>query len=209
MAKSFFNLQNFQAQIRETAPSRSDRFEVLIQPPPIVKLAYPDLNDQLITLMCEEASLPGYSATNVPVKIGAWTEFRNQNLEFLSQDIVFTFLSDINLDIRTLFESWIEQSVSPTSKEVSYFKDVSCDILIRVLDKQDNVRAQYIVLDAIPKLVNINQLSWSNNTHMRLSVSFAGRKWARIDVAPENTDDLKEELQRSGILRRVFNRLFR
>lgn len=208
MAKSFYNNKNFSAFIASNAPQRSDRFEVLIPIPEALSDAYPGTGSQIVSLMCEEASLPGYSATNTPVKIGAWTEFRNQNLEFITQDVVFTFLSDDSLAIRGLFEKWIELTVSPVSKEVAWPVEVQRDLIVRALDRQDNVRAEYVIIDAIPKLVNINQLSWSNTALLRISVSFAARKWYRIDGASQVPDELKDRLQRTGLLSRIFDAIF-
>ena len=208
MANSFFNQRDFTSFIRDNAPARSDRFEILMEVPEELKELAPGYGDRIMSLMCEEMQLPGYSATNVPVKIGAWTEFRNQNLEFLTQDVVFTFLSDGDLKIREMFEKWIELSVDPVSKEVSFTDDVKKDIVVRLLDKQNNVRTEYIMIDALPKLININQMSWSNNTHLRISVSFAVRKWYRTENGGIPPDGLKELLQRTGLLRRVFNEIF-
>jgi len=99
-------------------------------------------------------------------------------------------------------------SVDPVSKEVSFTDDVKKDIIVRLLDKQNNVRTEYILIDALPKLININQMSWSNNTHLRISVSFAVRKWYRTENGGIPPDGLKELLQRTGLLRRVFNEIF-
>jgi len=208
MAKSYFNNKNFSAFIASNAPQRSDRFEVLITIPDILRDAYPGTGSQTISLMCEEAQLPGYSATNVPVKIGAWTEFRNQNLEFLTQDVVFTFVSDDSLAIRGLFEKWIELTVSPVSKEIEFPVLIQKNIIVRALDRQDNVRAEYLLLDCTPKLININQLSWSNTSLMRISVSFSARKWVRLGLEGAVTDELKEKLRSTGLLNRLFNAIF-
>lgn len=207
MAKSFFDHKQFQSYIFQNAPATSDRFEVAFTLPAGIRETY-NIDQNVISLLCEELQIPGYTASNVPVKIGAWTEFRNINLEFLTQDVVFTFISDKDLNLRGIFEKWIESTVDPVSKEVAFQNEVIEDILLRVLDRQNNVRAEYLLLDCIPKLVNINQMAWSNTAQMRISVSFAARKWVRMPVEAPREDDLLGVLRREGTLRRIFN-LFR
>jgi len=174
MAKSKSKLDNFITKVRTDYTPRSDKFEVTFTIPGVDKQ-----DSYIFTVMCEEAQLPGLSATNVPYKLGPWTEFRNQNVEFLAQDAVFTFISDGNFEIRNAFESWIGRTVDPYNKEASYYDLIKGQIDIAVLDNQNNIRTEYQLQDAIPKLINITPLAWSNTGHIRISVSFAAKKWTK------------------------------
>ena len=90
--KASRTLENFITRLRSTHTPRTERFEVSIFAPKVFAGTLGPIDPAgrnlaksapaLLTLNCEEAQLPGYSATNMPVKVGAWTEFRNQNLEF-------------------------------------------------------------------------------------------------------------------------------
>lgn len=186
--KASRTLENFITRLRSTHTPRTERFEVSIFAPkgstnqpfgPIDpagrNLAQP--GPALLTLNCEEAQLPGYSATNLPVKVGAWTEFRNQNLEFLAQDATFSFLVDQDWFGRSYIERWIEYSVSPTSKEIAYYEDTVGKIEVRSLDMQDNVIAQWSLHEAVPKLISLTPVSWNNVGLMRMSASFACKYW--------------------------------
>lgn len=213
MAKSKTNLDNFLGQVREQYIPRSDKFEVQFTFPDIFE-RYP--NDQIrqLTVMCEEAQLPGLSATNVPIKIGPWTEFRNQNVEFLTQDSVFTFVSDGAFDIRTMFEYWIQASVDPVTKEAQYQQDIAGTIDIAVLDNQNNVRTEYQLQDAIPKLINVTPLAWSNTGHIRVSVSFAAKKWVKLEGSVERRpqDQIRNNLRNTIFTNRpggILSRLLR
>ena len=156
---------------REHLP-RSDRFEVEIGG--CKKLGAPG---RLTTLMCEEAQLPGLSATNVPYKIGPWTEYRTQNLEFLSTEIVFTFLVDETWSLRTYFESWINHTANMRTKEVSFYSDITADVKVRSLDTQDNVIAEWKFIEAMPKLLNITPVAWGNTQQLRTSLSMSAKRW--------------------------------
>jgi len=171
MPKSMTNYQEFMHRMRREHLPRSDRFEVEIGG--CKKLGA----NFLTTLMCEEAQLPGLSATNVPYKIGPWTEYRTQNLEFLSTEIVFTFLVDENWSLRTYFESWINHTANMRTKEVSFYSDITADVKVKSLDTQDEVIAEWKFIEAMPKLLNITPVAWGNTQQLRTSLSMSAKRW--------------------------------
>ena len=180
MAKSISNLKSFLSDIRKQHTPRSDRFEVTFGFP---RNYQPDGGDvRRLSLFCEEAQIPGISATNLPIKIGAWTEYRTQNVEFLSTDIVFTFVVDEKWRGRELFENWIQASVNHKSKEVAFYENSVADIDIKSLNTRDDVIGQWKIYDAIPKLINITPVAWSNTGFLRMSVSFSAKYWEKVDV---------------------------
>ena len=171
MPKSMTNYQEFMNRMRREHLPRSDRFEVEIGG--CKKLGA----NFLTTLMCEEAQLPGLSATNVPYKIGPWTEYRTQNLEFLSTEIVFTFLVDENWSLRTYFEAWINHTANMRTKEVSFYSDITADVKVKSLDTQDNVIAEWKFIEAMPKLLNITPVAWGITQQLRTSLSMSAKRW--------------------------------
>lgn len=178
MAKSISNLKSFLSDIRKQHTPRSDRFEVVFAFP---RNYQPDGGDvRRLSLFCEEAQIPGVSATNLPIKIGAWTEYRTQNVEFLSTDIVFTFVIDENWKGRELFEKWIQASVNHKSKEVAFYENSVANIEIKSLNTRDDVIGQWKIYEAIPKLINITPVSWSNTGFLRMSVSFSAKYWEKV-----------------------------
>lgn len=179
MAKSQTKYENFLTQIRTQHTPRSDRFEVVFNlPPPLIGTS-PDYM-RTISMYCEEAQIPGLAATNLPIKIGAWTEYRTQNIEFLTTEMSFTFLVDELFSGRELFEDWISLAANPNSKEVRYYTDYVADITIKSLSTKDDVLAAWKLIDATPKLINLTPVSWSNQGLMRMSISFSAKKWVRI-----------------------------
>jgi len=217
MANSQSTFENFLSQVRNDYTPRSDKFEVTFTLPDLGDGVVPPLrlrDNFIFTVMCEEAQLPGLSATNVPYKKGSWTEYRNQNVEFLTQDVVFTFISDGNFEIRDRFEDWILKTVDPYTKESAYIQDVARNIQVAVLDNQNNIRTKYELQEAIPKLINVTPLSWSNTGHIRISVSFTAKRWVRKDNERERNprDAVRDRLrnrrvlgQIGGILQRIFD----
>lgn len=208
MAKSFTKLENFLSEIRSQYTPRSDRFEVVFNMP---RALLNRVNARQLSLYCEEAQIPGFSATNLPVKIGAWTEYRTQNVEFLTTEMSFTFIIDEKWRVREAFEEWISLAGNPNSKEVGYYEDYVSTIDIKSLSVDNDVLAEWRLIDATPKLINLTPVSWGNSGILRMSVSFSAKNWYKRDAAQENAAaeasrlaaDEAAGIQQSGIRRFV------
>ena len=208
MAKSFTKLENFFSEIRSQYTPRSDRFEVVFNMP---RALLNRANARQLSLYCEEAQIPGLAATNLPVKIGAWTEYRTQNVEFLTTEMSFTFIIDEKWRVREVFEEWISLAGDPNSKEVGYYDNYVSTIDIRSLSVDNDVLAEWTLVDATPKIINLTPVSWNNAGLIRMSVSFSARSWykrnrAAEDAAAEEARLAADEaagIQQSGIRRFV------
>ena len=208
MAKSFTKLENFFSEIRSQYTPRSDRFEVVFNVP---RALLNRANARQLSLYCEEAQIPGLAATNLPVKIGAWTDYRTQNVEFLTTEMSFTFIIDEKWRVREVFEEWIALAGDPNSKEVGYYDNYVSTIDIKSLSVDNDVLAEWTLVDATPKIINLTPVSWGNAGLIRMSVSFSARSWykrnrAVEDAAAEESRLAADEaagIQQSGIRRFV------
>lgn len=200
MAKAQTKLENFLAQVRTQHTPRSERFEVIFNVPSGLGISQEDVRS--ISVYCEEAQIPGLVATNVPVKIGAWTEYRTQNVEFLTTDMTFTFIVDEDWKGREIFEKWISLSADPFTKEVAFYEDVKSTIDIRSLSVNDDVMAGWRLHEAVPKLINLTPVSWNNTGFLRMSVAVSAKYWTReygdVGLAAQDT---------RNIIGRVFGRI--
>lgn len=200
MAKSHSKLDNFLTQIRSQYTPRSERFEVIFNVPAALRVSQEDVRS--ISVYCEEAQIPGLAATNLPVKIGAWTEYRTQNVEFLTTDMSFTFIVDQDWKGRELFENWITLSADPLSKEVAFYNDVVGSIDIRSLSVNDDILAQWKLHEAVPKLINLTPVSWNNVGFIRMTVSVSAKRWTReYDEVGASAQDTR------NILGRIFGKI--
>ena len=180
MPKSSNKLVNFLSEIRNQHTPRTERFEVIFNIPAGLRSQISYGAEQTISIRCEEAQIPGMAATNLPIKIGAWTEYRTQNVEFLTTDMSFSFVVDEDWHGRELFEKWIAMSVDTNSKEVGFYSDVVADIEISSLSVNNDVLAKWKLIDAVPKLINLTPMSLNNIGFVRMSVSVSAKKWERI-----------------------------
>ena len=175
--KSQFGFANFLAVQRNTRLPRTERFEVSFNTPRSLG-GLSGLSSGM-SIMCEEAQIPGFVTNTVPIKIGPWTEYRTQNLDFLTSDVVFTFIVDETWGVRTLFERWIQHCVDPKSKEVKFHDDMYSDLEIKSLSDNDIVLAKWKVYEAIPKLISLTPVAWGNIGFMRMSVAMSAKYWER------------------------------
>lgn len=182
MSKSNFKFQDFLTTARNQHIPRSDRFEVVFELPEALIMTT-DLScinyNQVLSLMCEEAQLPGIVGTNMPFKVGPWTEYRTQNIEYMTTDMTFTFIVDEKWKGREIFEDWIAIQSNPITKEVSFYNDVVSTVKIRSLSLNDDIMAEWILIDAAPKIINITPVSWGNTQHIRMNVSMSAKRWER------------------------------
>jgi len=179
-----FSLNDFLGKIRQEDLARAARFEVVITTPGKSK------NARSVSLLCEEAAIPGLISTFTPTKIGNWTEYRVHGVEFFGDNATFGFYVDTQWGVREFFEDWIATAqVDPISKEVGFYEDYTADVEIYTLDRGDNRTGKWCLKDAFPRLINLTPLGQATDSPARVSVTFAYKYW---------TSDTIEEGFRDG-----------
>lgn len=193
MAKSNNNLEQFITAARTQHLPRSDRFEVQFYIPPALTGSWGNTDADRISLMCEEAQIPGLAATNLPIKIGPWTEYRTQNLEYLSTDMTFTFVVDEQWSGRTFFEDWMAVSAHPNTKELAFYNDIVAQVTVSSLSINNDIMAVWLLEDCVPKVINLTPVSWGNTAKLRMGISMSAKRWVRLydQVGVASTDEYK------------------
>ena len=72
---AYFKTRDFISKVRKNDLARSNRFEVVINSPGTFA------EDREISLLCEEAQIPGLQIQWAPTKISHWTEQRAHGIE--------------------------------------------------------------------------------------------------------------------------------
>lgn len=186
MAKSNFNLSNFQQEVLNGAGlARTNRFEVLITPP--IALSGLTTEAELVSLYVEQASMPLLNIFTRQLKIFGPTYQMPVTSEYGGEGMPILFNVDRNMNVKTFFEDWMHQIIHPTRFTVNYQHDYTTDILIRQLDEQENVTQEIKLIDAFPRNMNILELnnSSTNQTH-RINILFSYRYW--INTAAQRLD---------------------
>ena len=175
MAKANFNLSKFIAASRVASFARTNRFEVLIAPPPGLRnFRY----GEFVSLYVEQASFPLLNIATKQQKIFGPTYQRPITSEYGGEGISLTFNVDRNMTVKKFFEDWMHVVVDPVTFEVNYQSEYITKILIRQIDERDNITHEVELLEAFPRNMNIMELNnaATNQTH-RLNILFAYRYW--------------------------------
>jgi len=148
--------KSFRSHINTTQLATTERFECQFYFPPAISTG--DFSENC-TLMCEEVQIPGMVLTNKEFNVGQWTHYRNTNMQFLGNEINFTFYTPADWIHRAKFESWMAYCVNPTSKEVRFPQHTWGEVSINALDKQNNYRSSWHLYEVTPKVLNLIPLS--------------------------------------------------
>lgn len=179
-----YTLNNFISKIRRQDLSRASRFECILTAPAGISVN----GSRTISLLCEEALIPGLQATYAPVRFGNWLEPRVSGVEYFIDNATLTFYLDNEQDVRTYLEDWIFKSqADPISKEVGFYNNYVGEVLIHALDRTDRIKGSWKLVDAFPRIINLTPLAMANDTPNRVSVIFSYKYWERYDgsyVAP-------------------------
>ena len=175
MSKANFNLDDFRTTIAIDSLARTNRFEVLIIPPAGMQATG---MGEMVSLYCEQASLPMLNISSKAFKIFGPTYQRPVTSEYGGEGISFAFHVDREMDIRRFFENWMHTIIDPDDFTVGYQRDYVTSIFIRQLDEQENVTYEVELIDAFPRNMNLMELNnaATNQTH-RLNILFAYRYW--------------------------------
>jgi hypothetical protein len=173
---SYFNISNFQTQIRTRGVAKPNRFEILMPPPTALKavLDYP----QLITLFCDSASLPVRNINVKQQRIQGPAYQRPMNVDYGGDNISMSFIVDREMDIKGFFDAWMNIIINPNEYYVHYQSTYVTSIRISQLDEYNKETYAVVLEDAFPRSVSMLDLNSSTqNSSHRLNVSFAYRRW--------------------------------
>lgn len=180
-----FKLNDFLANVRGKDLARSSRFEVVINGPLLGTE-----RDRTVSLLCEEAAIPGLIATFAPTKIGNWTEYRAHGIEFFGDNATFTFYCNTDWNVREYFETWMGNCADVTSKEVAFYDDIVGQVEIYTLDRNDNRTGKWELQEAWPRLLNLTPMSQAADSPVRVTVTFTYRFW-KSEALEDTTGPLR------------------
>lgn len=158
-------IEKFIANIKTKGLSRSNRYSVLFSPP--VTLRNTNLFD--IMLLCDQATLPGMSFSTTQNR--SFGEFREIPYEKLYDTATFSFYVDKDMQVKYMFDQWINSVQDPDTRKFNYYDSYVTDLTIDVQDLNDQTRYTMNMYECYPKSVNSIQLDYASKDVMKLSVT--------------------------------------
>lgn len=195
-------LEEFRAHLNSYVDvAKSDRFRVTIQPPNLLLGKYGDAARKL-TFQCEQAELPGKTLQFFEVRsYGPSQRFPFQtafNELFLS--FICTAnpegLSNQGLWEKQFFEDWLELiNPGPNSTDkgkwnIEYKNNYKSTLTVEHFDTMGNVNQTINFIDAYPFVINPMTIAWSDDSALRMSISFTYNYWLHPDLSQNDTQDI-------------------
>lgn len=214
MAKQNFNLQEFISLSKSIGFARTNRFEVLINPPPILNQRE---ESRIVSIFAEVSNLPPLNLTVRPFKIFGPLHQRPISSEYGGDGLAMTFHLDSGMTVKRFFDDWMESIVSRGTVgypqfSVRYQADYITTITLRQLSQSgktlgaggvndlstntpvtntgedDDVSYEVELLEAFPRSMNLVEFNnAAQNQTQRLTVIFAYRYWRRTDIKRQPT----------------------
>lgn len=134
-----------------------------------------------LALQCETAELPGKSLNTETVQIyGPTFEIPYQAAY---TETALTFICTNEFYERKLFDRWLEAMVPTDTNNVRFSKGENTFLTnIKIVQYDDFIKQVYAVelIDAFPKSIAAQPLSWSDDGFHRLTVQFSYRRYKTI-----------------------------
>lgn len=185
-------LNEFISQVKNVGLSRSNRYSVLMTPPPAARVAdFGDLRQLL--LFCDQVQLPGINLSTTQNR--TFGEFREVPYEKLFGDVNMSFYVDTSLYVKSYFDNWMGAIQDPLTRNFEYYRNYITDMIIDVEDLNDEVRYSVKLFECYPKTISPVQMDYANKDIMKLSVTMQYKYWIQSEkVSTSDSLDTNEQI---------------
>jgi hypothetical protein len=126
-------------------------------------------------LLCDGAQIPGVSYATVPNR--TFGEMRETPYDRLYEPVNLSFYVDKEMQVKYLFDKWMDAIQNPATRKFNYYKDYVVDMAIEVFDTQNQTRYIAAFYEAYPKAISSVQLDSANKDIMKLNVTMQYKFW--------------------------------
>lgn len=171
--------QRFVQFAKESSIAKSNKFAVDIFGPSFnTDGVFPDIATQDLSLMCDQAPLPGQSIGTKDINQFGPRVLRPDGSIDFSSTVTLSFVVDQAMFVKRYFEEWLDRIVNRTSYQTAWSNEyLANSIKIHQLDEADNITFTSELIDAFP--TSVGQMDYSHyndNQFHRVLITFAYRK---------------------------------
>jgi hypothetical protein len=179
------NLKNFIAMVKTEGLMRTSRYNVNMRTPKSITTAP---NMRKILLFCSDITIPGVTIATNQIRIHG--EIREAPNEKMFDNTNLSFYVDNNMEVKKLFDSWINSIQNPVTRNFNYYDEYVTEIKIDVEDTKDRKRYEVRLFECYPKNVGGISLAHESKEVMKLQVSMNYKNWtSRSFDAPKETKE--------------------
>jgi hypothetical protein len=159
--------------------ARTNRYSVILSVPISGDNLAP-LQD--LMLYCDQVQLPGLSVQTSPNRI--YGEVRETPYEFNYEPINLSFYVDSSMNIKYIFDQWIQSIQNGDSRTFKYYNEYICPQMhILVQDVAEKSKYQVTLYEVYPKSVSPVQMDYASKDVMKLNVSFTYKNWKSVLIS--------------------------
>tara|TARA_Y100000816_G_scaffold278410_1_gene249550 strand:+ start:13 stop:744 length:732 start_codon:yes stop_codon:yes gene_type:complete len=194
--------------------SRPNRYEVTLFPPSgtrgskglgsnvFTKIMGDLLGDGTVRatgLRCESISMPGRNMDSTPDS-NIYGPEREIVTGYSFGDINAVFQCSSDMREKKYWETWQRLTYNPTTFDIGYYKDYVGTVDIHTLDEQENRRYGVRLMEAWPKTIGAQALSYStNDSYQTVDITIAYRYWTNLTDEPTTPKSLGTRIAERAI----------
>jgi len=148
------------------------------------------ITNQVLSLRCENAELPGRTFATTEQKIYGPTEKFPYHVSY--NDLNLTFIVNDDMQVKSFFDGWMNYINPNNTYNFKYKEEYATDISIRQYDLTNTLSYDVLLEQAYPVSINQLDLDWSADGHHKLVVTFVYKSWKntqeRVRIANPNMD---------------------
>lgn len=137
-----------------------------------------------ILLLCDSTQLPGLNLNTAPMR--TFGEVREIPYELNYEPITLTFYVDAEMNVKKLFDAWIQSTQIKDTRNFAYYDSYTTDMSIYVQDMEEDNRYIVELYEVYPKTVSAIQVDYANKDVMKLSVTLMYKYWRSNQVVYNN-----------------------
>lgn len=182
MAELDTSLTGFIANVKNGGLAKTTYYTVMISPPKAMLNDNREFNTDLnkYILFCDAAELPSSSIHSTDTSV--YGEVRETPTQRAYGGLTLSFYVDIDLQIKLMFDSWMNLIIDPISRTHGYYDDYTSIVEIIVYDVNEVPKYAMQLHECYPKDIQAINLAYATDTSpMKLSVSMQYKYYRIFD----------------------------
>ena len=173
-------ISDFITQVKTRGIARTNHYEVVIPFPSQNSIA-----QRLANLFCDTVTLPGLNIATTPSTV--YGEAREMPYNRMFEPVQMSFYVDAGLELKTQFDSWMENIINPNTRAIGYYKDYIAPVHIYVKTIDDQAPYMITLHEAYPKTVNSITLDTASRDIMKMSITLQYKFWTYVSIPMQSS----------------------
>jgi len=149
-------------------------------------------------LRCESISLPGRTLDTTPDS-NIYGPTREVVSGYSFADVGATFQCSSDMKEKKYFETWQRLAFNPQTWAMGYYDDYVGSVAIHTLDEQNNKKYGIQLMEAFPKSIEAQSLSYTATGYQTVGITFSYRYWKNLTDEADLPKPLLDRIAESAV----------